>query len=116
MKLVDDYLNQIKEPKLRELAWFLHHFILTYTYIYSKISYGIPFYYGQKWICYLNITKNHQLEWAFTRAKEMKNSSGLLQFKGRKLVAGLTLNSIDELDENLLNELMMDALRVDQMK
>jgi hypothetical protein len=116
MKLVDDYLNNISNPRLKELALFMHHFILTYPGIKAKISFGIPFYYGQKWICYLNITKQNQLEWAFTRAKEMNNTSGLLQFKSRKLVAGITMNDLDDLNENTLDELMQDALRVDQKK
>ena len=116
MKLVEDYLNNIKKTELNELAFFIHQFILTYPGITSKISYGIPFYYGKKWICYLNITKQNQLEWAFTRAKEMKNKSGFLQFNGRKQVAGITLNNINELHEDILEELMQDALDLDQKK
>jgi hypothetical protein len=39
----------------------------------DKIRFGIPFYFGRSWICYLNPIKNHKVELAFVRGNELSN-------------------------------------------
>jgi hypothetical protein len=112
----EEYIYAIKNTALKELALFLHNFMLSYNGITSKLSYKIPFYYRNSWICYLNITKENKLEFVFCRGVEMKNEAGLLQFRGRKQVSGLLLESIDDLPLDILDELMSDAFNVDDKK
>ena len=112
----DEYLQHIEHAKLREKAKLLHAFILTYPSIYCRLTYGIPFYYGKKWICYLNITKQQELEFAFTYGYLLKNEEGLLKSNGRKQVASVKFKEHEELPFEILDSLMLEALKLDQAR
>ncbi len=68
MKESIDYILEF-EGTVKEVMLQLHDFILSHPEMYSKISYGIPFYYRKSWICYLNPRKNKSVELAFIRGK-----------------------------------------------
>jgi hypothetical protein len=46
----------------------------------------------------------------------MKNEAGMLDNRGRKLVYGIIIKSLDDLNELLLDEWMQDAIEVDERK
>ena len=103
-----------KEDDQKYILEFLHHWIIsTCKSIQPKIRYGIPFYYRNKWVCYLNPLKNGTVEIAFTRANQLRNESGLLQFGTRKQVAGLIIQSIETLPLLALQVIMTEALELD---
>lgn len=116
MQSPEDYIYAIQDSNLRELALFLHSFILSYDGVTSKLAYKIPFYYRNKWVCYINIYKKKSIELAFIRGNEMKNESGLLDSRGRKLVLGFIFSSMNDINEVLLDEWMQDAMAVDERK
>ena len=95
--------------------------IMTYLHDYfegldltSKIRYRIPFYYGKSWICYLNPKKDDQVELAMLRGNELSNSQGILNFNGRKQVAGITLSKVEDIPLKLLDEVMQEAILLDE--
>ena len=92
----------------------LHEWILEYPRITSKIRYGIPFYYGKSWICYLNPIKAQGVELAFVRGNELSNAQGILDTKSRKQVAGLELFNLEEVPFETLNEVLSEALILDE--
>lgn len=110
----ETYINQISEPLLREKALLLHHFLLTYKGLSSRLTYNIPFYYACRWVCYLNLTKSGQLELAFTYGKLLSNEGGILKDNGRKQVAGILFNSEDEIPFEELDKILLDAIALDQ--
>jgi hypothetical protein len=116
MHTPEDYIYSIEDVTLRETALFLHSFILSYEGFTCKLAYKIPFYYRNKWVCYINIYKKHSIELAFIRGNEMKNEAGMLDNRGRKLVYGIIIKSLDDLNELLLDEWMQDAIEVDERK
>jgi hypothetical protein len=116
MHTPEDYIYSIQDANLRETALFLHSFILSYEGITCKLAYKIPFYYRNKWVCYINIHKKKSIELAFIRGNEMKNESGILDSRGRKLVLGFIFNSMNDINDLLLDEWMQDAIEVDERK
>ncbi len=103
-----------KEGNQKLILEFLHHWLIkSYPGIQAKIRYGIPFYYKNKWICYMNPIKNGQVEIAFTRANLLKNENGLLQFGTRKQVAGVIIQDLATLPIDALKASMAEAIELD---
>lgn len=78
-----------------------------------KIRYNIPFYYRKTWICYLNPVKRNGVELAFIRANELSNDHGVLDFKERKQVAGITFYDKSEMNMELLRPVIQEAILLD---
>lgn len=101
----------------KQIVVYLHQLLESYPGVTSKIRYRIPFYFKKSWLCYLNpIKKGDGVELAFTRANELANESGLLDFKDRKQVAGITLSSMEQLQslEQEIHFLLQEALLLDE--
>lgn len=107
-----DYIYQ-REGNQQEIMLFLHDLITSYPLVVGKIRYKIPVYYRKRWICYLNPVKNDQVELAFTRANELSNEQGLLNFRDRKLVAGVIFAKIEDIPTEVLQEIFQEALLLD---
>lgn len=98
----------------QELLGFLHHYFERQG-LRSKIAYRIPFYYGKKWICYLNPQKDGQsLELCFPRAHQFKDPTGLLQARGRKQIKGLLLKASEDIPLDAIQEILDQAQNLDQ--
>ena len=113
---MDDCLEYIygREGDQQEIMLYLHQIITSYPEVSGKMRYNIPFYYRKSWICYLNPTKDGSVELAFTRANELSNEQGLLDFKGRAQVAGITFAKANEIQEDALHEILQEALLLDE--
>ncbi len=98
----------------RTVLSFLDSLVISFPGVTSKISYGIPFYHRKSWICYLNPTKDGKIEFAFPRGNELSNEQGILDSKGRKQVMSVTFGSYDEIPQELLNEIIQEALLLDE--
>lgn len=97
----------------RDLLLALHEFMLSFPQVTAKIRHRVPFYYRKHWICYLNPLKNESVELCFVRANELSNAQGLLDFKDRVQVAGITLRRASDIPEDALFELLHEALLLD---
>lgn len=91
----------------QEIAWFIHEWLTKDFDLSCKINYKIPFYYQKSWICYIKPVKNSGIELCFTKANILRNEQGLLEKKGRKYVAGITMFAIDH---NLFEKIRVDVL------
>ena len=54
------------------------------------------------------------MELAFVRANELSNEQGLLDFKGRKQVAGVEFGSVKEIPSEVLWEVVQEAILLDE--
>ncbi len=113
MTPAEAYILDLESPQ-REIAQYLNDLIQGFPEISGKIRYKIPFYYRKSWICYLNPVKGSGIELAFTRANELSNAQGLLNFKNRKQVAGITIYQLDDIDENVILEVLQEAIILDE--
>ena len=101
--------------KQREVIFVLHDYLIGTHGLSYKIRYKIPFYDRKNWICYLNPTKKKKVELAFVRGNELSNSQGLLSSMGRKQVYGVTFEHALEIPMNSIEELVQEALVLDDM-
>ena len=111
MSAIVEFMDQ-KDGKLREILLFLHDLMTSYDGVSCKIRYKIPFYYKNSWICYTNPQKDDSVELVFLRANEMEDPTGLLEDRGRKQVAGLIIDELDQIPDSL-TEVIAIALQLD---
>ncbi|MBK7871629.1 MAG: DUF1801 domain-containing protein [Saprospiraceae bacterium] len=108
-----DYIYEL-EGDQQQVMLRLHELITSYPEVTGKIRYKIPFYYRKSWICYLNPTKDGRVELAFTRANELSNEQGVLDFKNRKQVASITYTKSIDIQDDVLHEILQEALLLDE--
>jgi hypothetical protein len=109
---VEAYIAQQPSPG-REMLDYLYQ-LFTRQDLKAKMSYGIPFYYGNKWVCYTNYRPQKGLEVCFTRAHEFTDPTGLLQAHNRKMIKGISYRHLTEIDEAALLLILEKALKLDQ--
>ncbi len=113
MTAVNDFFFDLEENQ-KEIGLILHHLLESTPGISTKIRYRIPFYYRKSWICYLNPIKKGGIELAFTRANELSNYSGLLDFKNRKQVGGITITDPRDIPMDAIEEVLREAMLLDE--
>jgi hypothetical protein len=113
MSAVEDYIFELQDEQQQQIAAYLHDFFILNYQMTSNLKYAIPFYFKKTWVCYLNPIKKKGIELVFIRARELKDSKHLLDFKKRKMAAGLSFYSLVEIDEAVLNTVLEDALKLD---
>ena len=99
----------------RKIMEFLHELMLSHPTVVSKYRYKTAFYYQKNWICYLNKQKGDRVELNFIRALELSNENGLLDFRGRKMVAGIMLDDVASIPVEGIMEIMQEALVLDEL-
>ncbi len=114
MKTIDQFIWGL-EGQEKAIVNYLHTRLVNEYDLMGKISYGIPMYYRKSWVCYLNPLKKGGVELAFARANELSNEQGLLDFKCRKQVAGIDLFEVNKIPDRLINEILQEALILDEM-
>jgi len=82
----------------------------------ARIAYGLPFYYGKKWVCYLKTNKDGSLDLSFTRANQFKDPSGMLESRGRRQISSLCLWPEEDLPLEAIDSIIEAALYLDQGK
>ncbi|MEP2668631.1 MAG: DUF1801 domain-containing protein [Cyclobacteriaceae bacterium] len=112
---VEDFIQQY-EGNQRKVMRFLHQLLSIELSLTEKIRFGIPFYYRKSWICYMNPTKKGTIEFAFTRGNELSNEQGLLDSKGRKQVYSVEFESVNDIPQETLNEIIQEAILLDEAK
>jgi hypothetical protein len=113
MSAVNEYINSQSGIERKTLE-ILHNFLSELPGVDARINYGIPFYYRKSWLCYLSRLKKGGVELAFTRANELSNDQGLLEFGKRKQVAGIVIHSPDEIPWKGISEVIQEALLLDE--
>ena len=112
MNAVESFILEQGHPQ-QDILQYLHELLMAHPGVNCRIRYKIPFYDRKSWICYLNPTKDKGVELAFTRGNELSNAQGLLDFKDRKQVAGIAFYQMEDIQEDLLLELLQEALLLD---
>ena len=110
-----DYFDKYTAEQLKTLLY-LHDRITGLEGMQPKLKYKIPFYYKNSWVCYLNAVKGGLVEMAFTRGNEFTRCTKYLDFKGRKQVASIIYKSVEQIDEDILELVLSEALEIDNTK
>jgi hypothetical protein len=113
MNEVEEFIYAYEGETL-EVMKYLHDLMMDQPGIYCKLSFKIPFYYRNSWICYIYPQKKGGIEFAFTRGHELSNEQGILDARGRKEVAGILLKSMDDIPQESLFEVIQEAILLDE--
>ena len=109
---VEDYICD--RPSEEQRIWqYLHEIILSFPAFQARIRYKIPFYYQRSWICYLNPVKEG-IEINFLHGYQMEDPYELLKAKGRKMVKGWTIKTIEDIKEECLLYYLEASLAFDK--
>lgn len=109
-----DYLEKLPETKEGKIFRYLHNLISTYPDMKSKIMFNSPFYIRNRWVCYLSAKKKGGVELCFVYANMFQQHFELLEFKKRKQVAGITYYKVEDINVEVLDMLILEALAVDE--
>ncbi|MAY83604.1 MAG: hypothetical protein CMP59_05660 [Flavobacteriales bacterium] len=112
MNEVEEYILRQSEGQ-REVMLYLHELFVREYNLSPKIKYGIPFYFGNKWVCYLNPRKIGDIDLTFLRGSKIKGFDGVLETRDRKMVKSLVLDVNESIDEDLIHQLMALAMELD---
>ncbi len=113
MNSIQDFIDNLQGTQ-KEIIQYLNDLLLSIPDVEGKIRYKIPFYYRKSWVCYLNPIKKNKVELAFIRGNELSNEYNFLDNKGRKQVYGIEFSTINEVDEEMLYAIIMEALVLDE--
>ncbi len=97
----------------RDLLAYLYTLIVQTEQLQPRMVYGLPFFYGNRWVCYLRPLSDGGVELGFTHGSELSDQCGLLESKGRKQVMSVTFHALTDLPENALVETLEKAVRLD---
>jgi hypothetical protein len=105
-------LDQAHE--LKPILKKLHSLILSSSpKVADRLVYGIPFYYGNKRIFYINPQKK-SVELGFCEG-HLLSANRILKTKDRKQVKTIGFKSIDEIQEDILLPIIHEAILIDQL-
>jgi hypothetical protein len=113
MNEVEEFIYS-HEGETLEVMKYLHGLMMDQPEISCKLSYKIPFYYRNSWICYIYPQKQGGIEFAFPRGNELSNEQGILEARGRKQVAGIRLKTLDDIPQEPLFEVIQEAILLDE--
>lgn len=113
MKTIDNFILGL-DGQQKAIVSYLNQLLSQHHDLIGKIQWNIPTYYRKSLICYLNPIKNNGVELAFFRGASLSNDQQLLNRKGRKLVAGIDLFEVVDLPEKEINEIVQEAIILDQ--
>lgn len=109
----EEYIDNLDE-ELKKIAEYLHELMMSFPGVKTKIRYGIPFYDINHWIVYISPFKTGGIEFAFVRGSELNDDNNILEARGRKMVKSIIINSMKDIKEKELNELILEAIILDK--
>jgi uncharacterized protein len=79
-------------------------------FVTEKISFGIPMYHYFGMCFYYNITKRHDIELCVCRGKDLQQTFPQLDAKNRSIIAGITIQKIEDIQTFDLATLLVCAV------
>ncbi|MEM9000465.1 MAG: DUF1801 domain-containing protein [Bacteroidota bacterium] len=118
MNPAEDYILSQEDPFrniLLHLQLIIEHHIPDLD---LKFKYNIPFYYLEgKPFCYLNVPiKKHYVDLGFWHAAHLTVHQDMMVTEGRKVMRSLRYTTLQDIDEQVLQEVLADAYAVKDKK
>ena len=115
MSAFDLFIERITENQ-RRIVFILNDLFVEYPHVVMKVRFKIPFYYLHSWVCYLNPVKPDKIELVFINGKKLSNVQGLLDDRGRKMVAGIMIDDPEHIPLENIQDIFAEALILDEEK
>lgn len=111
---VEDYILNLENPlhvKLVSAADTLIESLI--PQVHKTIKWRLPFYEYHKHLCYIN-PKKDGIEICFLQGKLLSNEHDLLQAQGRKAIMGIKITSLEELFQDEVAQVFLEAATVNE--
>lgn len=115
MGALDNFILDI-EGEQQRILMHLHSLLHQHHNLSPTMKYKIPFYEGNKWICYLNPIKKGGVELAFINGNQLSNDRCLLLAKNRKQVRCFEIYSIESCPDEAIETTILEAIDLDSKK
>lgn len=110
---IEKYIHDAPE-KYREILVRLYEIISNSSpFIEEKIAYTVPFFKHFGMLCYIAHGKRG-VEVGFWRGNELSNQQGILSNDERKIVRSLIYEKADDIDEQILMEILQEAMMLNE--
>lgn len=121
MNSVEEYISLLTDDE-RLVAARLRNIILeTSPKFTEKLSYGVPYFYINSRVCFiwpasspLSIHKQG-VQLGFCRGNQLSNPHGIMNMADRKVVGIVLYNHLNEINEDLVKELLFEAIELDAL-
>ena len=118
VRTLEDFFEQCSPPE-RVMIYELMQIIQDCAELQIKISYGVPYFYGNRRVFFLwpasaAFGPKSGLLFGFCQGAMMVDQHGYLDRSERKQLATLTLHSVADVPEQVLREYIQQALMLDQ--
>lgn len=121
MDEVESYINSLSGDEYKT-ANYLHQIIInTSPKIKAKLSYGVPYYKINYRLCFIwpstapySIIKEG-VQLGFCKGSLLSNSQKILDMGTRKEVAIVNFTNHNQIDEQLISEILYEAIEVDEI-
>ena len=115
MNNVDYFMLELDGPQ-KTIVSYLHQKLTDHHGLIGKLRYKIPFYYQKSWVCYLNPIKPDGIELVFLKGSQLSNEQGILASRNRKLVSGIMLFDLSNVQKLPLDEIIQEAMLLDELQ
>jgi hypothetical protein len=121
MNSVEEYISLLPDDE-RLVAARLRSIILeTSPKFTEKLSYSVPYFYINSRVCFiwpasspLSIHKQG-VQLGFCRGNQLSNSHCIMNMADRKVVGIVLYNHLNEINEDLVKELLFEAIELDAL-
>ena len=114
---MDDIYSFIGEldKEQADICQILHDYISMFPHMELRFKFDLPFYYGRSWICYVRPhPKGGGVDLSFIYGNELVLNEHLLVSRGRKQVRSLYYESPKEIDFQVLESVLIEAIELDR--
>ncbi len=122
-RTLEEFFKHLPDNEL-QLIQYLRQIILdTIPYCREKLSYNVPYYYGNAAICFLwpcsvswgNVTQEKPVRLGFPKGYLIKENTGYLEKGNRKQVYCKDFAKINEIDSDILRYILLEAVIIDNL-
>lgn len=113
---IEDYILNLEQAKQAQLVDAAHNLLESLIpQIESSIKWNVPYYkYGGNHLCYISPHKSGWIDISFVHGKLFSNQQGLLKGRNRKYVMSLEINSLEELYQDAVTEIILEAVTINE--
>lgn len=119
MSPVNDFMADLPADE-RQIMEILRSIILdTLPGVAERLSYGVPFYYLRRRVCYLWPSSKHGsgakegVVLGFCRGNLLSNEDGLLQLADRKEVSNVVFTEVKQIHQQTIENCLLEAAIID---
>jgi|GEM_PF-581343 len=117
MRKPEEYILEQKNENQRTMLLMAYEIVRSVSEkITVRLSFGVPFFYYNKGLCYLSTKKDGRVYIGFMRGKAMEDPAGILEAENRKVIRSISFLTPDDEKFELLADYVRLAIAAEPVK